>query len=189
MNLMNRTALNAYSKVQVDTSTEGASPHKLIDLLFEGAIFAVSNAKGHMERNEVAAKGKKISHAIAIIDDGLKNSLNLEAGGDLAVNLRDLYEYMSQKLLLANMDNDVGALDEVSRLLVDLRGAWATIDPVKTIQAEPVAPKAAPIQAAIDAPKPAQAQPAMAAGRAYGRVAGYGAEQFNERSSHSFGNA
>ena len=199
MNLMNRSALNAYSKVQVDTSTEGASPHKLIDLLFEGAIFAVSNAKGHMERNEVAAKGKKISHAIAIIDDGLKNSLNLEAGGDLAVNLRDLYEYMSQKLLLANMDNDLGALDEVSRLLVDLRGAWATIAPVKPVSAAPTgdapkpvqvdAPKATAPVVAIDAPKPAQAQPVAAAGRAYGRVAGYGAEQFNERSTHSFGNA
>ncbi|OIQ86307.1 flagellar protein FliS [mine drainage metagenome] len=185
MSLMNHTALNAYAKVQVDTSTEGASPHKLIDLLYEGAIFAVSNAKGHMQRKEIADKGKKISHAITIIDDGLKNSLDLEAGGDLAVNLRDLYEYMSQKLLLANRDNDVEALDEVARLLVDLRSAWAAIGEAKPVPAEPTAPT----QAAIDAPKPVQAQPAMATARAYGRASGYGAEQLNERASHSFGSA
>ena len=133
MSLMNRSALNAYSKLQVDTSTEGASPHKLIDLLFEGAIFAVSNAKGHMQRKEIADKGKKISHAITIIDDGLKNSLDLEAGGDLALNLRALYEYMSHKLVMANVNNDLDALDEVTRLLAELRGAWAAIDQTKPV--------------------------------------------------------
>ena len=137
MSLMNRTALNAYSKLQVDTSTEGASPHKLIDLLFEGAIFAVSNAKGHMQRKEIADKGKKISHAITIIDDGLKNSLDLEVGGDLALNLRALYEYMSHKLVMANVNNDLDALDEVTRLLAELRGAWATIDQTKPVSAMP----------------------------------------------------
>ena len=137
MSLMNRSALNAYSKLQVDTSTEGASPHKLIDLLFEGAIFAVSNAKGHMQRKEIADKGKKISHAITIIDDGLKNSLDLEAGGDLALNLRALYEYMSHKLVMANVNNDLDALDEVTRLLAELRSAWAAIDQTKPVPTMP----------------------------------------------------
>ena len=125
---MSRTALNAYAKVQVDTSVEGASPHKLIDLLFEGALFAVSDAKGHMQRKEIAAKGKAISHAIAIIDDGLKNCLDLKVGGELALNLRALYEYMSHRLLLANLKNEIEPLDEVTQLLGDLRGAWAMIE-------------------------------------------------------------
>ena len=128
MNAMSRTALNAYAKVQVDTSVEGASPHKLIDLLFEGALFAVSNAKGYMLRKEIAAKGKSISHAIAIIDDGLKNCLDMEVGGELALNLRALYAYMSYRLLQANLSNSVEPLDEVTHLLADLRGAWAMID-------------------------------------------------------------
>lgn len=131
MNLMSRSALSAYSKVQVDTSTEGASPHKLIDLLYEGAIFAVAKAKGHMQNKEIAAKGKAISHAIAIVNEGLNNCLDLEAGGDLALNLRGLYDYMSHKLLLANQHDDIEALDEVSRLLAELRGAWAAIDQAK----------------------------------------------------------
>jgi len=131
MNAMNRNALNAYAKVQVDTSTEGASPHKLIDLLFEGALFAIANAKGQMQRNETAAKGKSISHAIAIIDDGLKNCLDMKVGGELAQNLRALYEYMSHRLLVANMNNEIEPLEEVTRLLTDIRSAWAMIGKAK----------------------------------------------------------
>ncbi len=131
MNAMSRAAMNAYSRVRVDTSIEGASPHKLIDLLYEGALFSISNAKGHMQRKEIAEKGKAISHAIAIIDDGLKNCLDLEAGGEIAKNLRALYEYMSHRLLVANLNNESETLDEVTHLLSDLRGAWNMIEKPK----------------------------------------------------------
>ena len=123
-----RNALDAYSQVGVDVDITTASPHRLILLLFDGALKAVTKAKFHMGNKETSAKGEAISKAIAIIDEGLNLSLDVRAGGELAENLRSLYEYMCHRLLQANLKNDVGALDEVTRLLSELRGAWASIE-------------------------------------------------------------
>lgn len=123
------TAINAYTAVGLETSVVNADPHKLILLLYQGALLAISSAKNQMLRKEIAAKGKYISQAIMIIEEGLKASLDKNAGGELAHNLSDLYEYMSQRLLIANLKNDVAALDEVSRLLSELKGAWEEIRP------------------------------------------------------------
>lgn len=127
MNAMTRSALNAYSQVSIETSISNASPHKLIAMLFDGAILAIFHGKAHMQQGNVAAKGESISKAIAIIDEGLKISLDEEVGGELASNLKALYEYMSNRLLMANLKNDVDGLDEVGRLLVELKGAWDAI--------------------------------------------------------------
>lgn len=128
MNAMARNALSAYSQVGVEVSVAVASPYKLILLLFDGAIKAIAQAKFHMEKKEISAKGAAITKAIAIIDEGLKLSLDIEAGGELAENLKSLYEYMCHRLLLANLNNETELLDEVSKLLVELRGAWAAIE-------------------------------------------------------------
>lgn len=144
------TAINAYTNIGLETSVTTADPHKLILLLYQGALLAISSAKNQMLRNEIAAKGKYISQAIMIIEEGLKASLDKNAGGELAQNLSDLYEYMSQRLLIANLKNDVSALDEVSRLLSDLKGAWEEIRPVVMSSAQPGAsptPPAAPAKA------------------------------------------
>ena len=124
------TAINTYATVELETSVATADPHKLILLLFQGALLAISSAKNQMLRKEIASKGKYISQAIMIIEEGLKASLDKNVGGELAHNLSDLYEYMSQRLLIANLKNDVGALDEVSRLLSELKGAWEEIRPL-----------------------------------------------------------
>lgn len=128
MNALARNALSAYSQVGVEVNVAIASPYKLILLLFDGALKAISLAKFNMQKNEIAAKGESISKAIAIIDQGLKLSLDVKAGGELAENLRALYEYMGMRLLHANLKNDMDALDEVSNLLTELRGAWAAIE-------------------------------------------------------------
>lgn len=128
MNAIARNALDAYSQVGVDVSVATASPHRLIMLLFDGAIKAISKAKFHMEKNEIAPKGEAISKAIAIIDQGLNLSLDKKVGGELAENLGALYEYMCHRLLTANLKNDVSGLDEVNILLSELRGAWAAIE-------------------------------------------------------------
>lgn len=119
-----RAALNSYRKVGAETGVVSASPHRLIVLLYEGAIAAIASAQQHLRLNDVAAKGEMISKAISIIDDGLKASLDLNVGGDLAKNLADLYDYMGRRLLHANLKNDPVALDEVRRLLVQLASAW-----------------------------------------------------------------
>lgn len=123
------TAIKAYAKVGLESSVTTADPHKLILLLYQGALLAISMAKNQIMRKEIAAKGKSISQAITIIDEGLKASLDKNAGGELAQNLSALYDYMNQRLLIANLKNDTAALDEVSHLLAELKGAWEEIRP------------------------------------------------------------
>lgn len=120
-------AATAYSMVEMETGVSSANPHKLILMLFEGAILAVSNAIVQMERNEIGRKGASVSHAISIIDSGLKASLDLDMGGEIAKNLSSLYEYMSNRLLHSNLKNEVEGLEEVRKLLIELKGAWEEI--------------------------------------------------------------
>jgi len=121
-------AINAYAKVGIETGVTGASAHRLILMLFEGALVAIADARRHMLHGNIAAKGESVSKAIMIIDDGLKASLDVKAGGPLAQNLYALYGYMSSRLVFANTKNEPAALDEVRRLLAELKQAWEAID-------------------------------------------------------------
>jgi flagellar protein FliS len=150
MNAMSRNALNAYSQVGVETGVAAASPHKLIAMLYEGALLSIASAKVHMQRKEVAKKGEAISKAIAIIDEGLKASLDEKVGGDLAQNLKALYSYMCQRLLVANLKNETEPLEEVAHLLVDLKGAWDAIGKQQETAAVPQQqPEQAPNRASL----------------------------------------
>ncbi len=120
---------NAYAKVGVETGVVAASPHKLIVMLFDGALLALTTALQHMNTGNIAGKGQSISKAIAIIDSGLRASLNKEAGGEIAASLDALYEYMSNRLLQANLNNSPEQIEEVQRLLKELKAAWEAIDP------------------------------------------------------------
>lgn len=146
------TAIKAYTKVGVESGITAADPHKLIAMLYQGALLAIANAKNGILRKDVPGKGAAISKAILIIDEGLKSSLNKKVGGELAHNLDALYDYMNSRLLTANLNNDMAALDEVARLLTDLKSAWDSIR-------LPATPSAA-----------AQAIPATAPQLVYGRV-------------------
>lgn len=142
MNAIN--AIKTYSTVGVESGVTAADPHKLIAMLYQGALLAIANAKNGMLRKDTAAKGAAISKAILIIEDGLKASLDKEVGGDLAQNLAALYSYMASRLLHANINNDIAALDEVTRLLTDLKEAWDGIRPVSQAAANAPAPEARP---------------------------------------------
>lgn len=127
---MNMTAaIKAYSNVAIESKAHSSDPHKLILMLYQGALLSIASAKNQMMRNEIAAKGHSISQAIAIINEGLKASLDMKVGAPLVMNLSDLYDYMCQRLLTANIKNDTAILDEVSTLLLDLRSAWESIRP------------------------------------------------------------
>lgn len=119
--------INAYSKVGIGTAVSSASPHQLIVLLFEGARQAIVVARAGMEAGDIPKKGAAITKAIDIILNGLRASLNLEEGGNLAQNLYALYDYMARRLLHANLNNDSAALDEVLNLLGEIHGAWVSI--------------------------------------------------------------
>ena len=122
-----QTGVHAYAKVGMETGVVAASPHKLIVMLFDGALVSVSSAILHMKSGNVAEKGAAISKAIMIIDSGLRAALDKKAGGEIAEGLDALYEYMSARLLTANINNDPAILEEVQRLLTELRDAWNAI--------------------------------------------------------------
>jgi flagellar protein FliS len=137
-----RRAADAYAEVGVETGVACADPHKLILMLFDGTLAAIANARVAMARREIGAKGAALGKAIAIIDGGLKSSLDVAAGGELAQRLSGLYDYMLRQLVTANLRNETDRLDEVSRLLNELRGAWAQIgQPQRTAQAPEVSTK------------------------------------------------
>lgn len=130
-----RNAISAYQKVSIDAAVEVADPYRLILLLFEGTQAAIGKARVAMQMNQIAAKGLAISKAIDIISNGLKASLDMEKGGDIAPRLEALYDYMVFRLLHANMKNDLKALEEVSGLLEEIHSAWQGIAPAQQQQA------------------------------------------------------
>lgn len=117
-------ALKTYARMDVETGVAGATPEMLIVMLYDGAMRAIAAARVRMEDGDHQAKGQAISKAIGIIEEGLRGSLDTAAGGELGANLSDLYEYMSHRLMLANLRNDSSMLDEVSDLLRALKTAW-----------------------------------------------------------------
>ncbi len=148
---------NAYAKVGVETGVVAASPHKLVVMLFEGAMIAIASAIQQMQAGNIPAKGQSISKAISIINDGLRASLDKEVGGEVALNLDALYEYMSNRLLIANLKNQPKILEEVYQLLKGLKDAWSAIAPTAAnIEQKPA--QVAPAPQAYDnlAPKPSR---------------------------------
>jgi flagellar protein FliS len=129
MSFANLSAAKAYATIGLETGVPSAEPHQLICMLFEGALLSVAQAKQHLVAKNLPAKGLAVSRAVQIIEEGLKASLDLRAGGDLARNLWQLYEYMSRRLLLASLNSEVSGMDEVLRILGDLKEAWESIDP------------------------------------------------------------
>jgi len=139
----------AYATVGIETGVVAANPHELIVMLFDGAHAAVSAALQQMRDGNVEAKGRTISKAIMIIDSGLRASLDKGVEGSIAQSLDSLYEYMSNRLLVANLRNQPEMLEEVRRLLGELKGTWESIGrtpgnavtPIKSTTGE-VAPRA-----------------------------------------------
>lgn len=130
---MTQNPTAAYAQVGLESAVNSADPHGLILLLFEGAATAMSLACLHMDQNNIAQRGSNISKAIDIIANGLKASLDLKAGGELAERLFALYDYIVQRLLWANMKQDRAALEEAMFLLGEIHSAWAEIAPNKQI--------------------------------------------------------
>lgn len=120
---------NLYASVGVETGVSGASSHRLVAMLFDGFVDAVTTAKGALAAGQVEAKGRAVGRATRIVDEGLKASLDMNGGGRLAADLADLYAYVTLRLTQANLRNDAGALDECLALIRPLREAWASIAP------------------------------------------------------------
>ncbi len=119
-------AANQYAAVNKQTGVEGANPHQLIQMLYEGAIENMARAKGCMERKDFSGKGDTLGRAINIIG-GLQSFLDKEKGGEVAENLDALYDYMSRRLFEASKDNDIAMVDEVIGLVREVKTGWEGI--------------------------------------------------------------
>jgi flagellar secretion chaperone FliS len=119
-----RPSASSYREMNASTAIEGASPHKLVSLLYRAVLSEIAAARGAITRSDIAEKGRAISHAVRIIEEGLLAPLDLAAGGPLAANLRDLYEYLAHRMTIANLKTDDSALAECARLVEVLREGW-----------------------------------------------------------------
>jgi len=124
--LMRNPYISQYSKIGLESSIAAANPHKLILILYEGSIRLTLSAKQAVSAGKIPEKGQLISKIIRLIGE-LDDSINLEAGGEIATNLKALYGYICRRLVEANMKNDPEILDEISKLLYELKKAWAGI--------------------------------------------------------------
>jgi flagellar protein FliS len=128
MNHGDSAAIGEYQNIKNRYDVESATPHRLIQLMMERIIAKISMARGHMQRNDIANKGRLIGDAIDIIG-GLQTSLNHKADKTLSGNFDALYDYMTRRLLEANLHNEPEILLEVAGLMLELKEAWDAIAP------------------------------------------------------------
>ena len=119
--------IDAYNKVGLETGVDMSSPHRLVLMLLDGAIFTLGSAGQAMNESRSAEKGKLISSANDIISGGLQASIDKKAGGEIAERLDSMYNYMCTRLLHANLRNDLAAIQEVSVLLGEIKAGWEEI--------------------------------------------------------------
>ena len=119
-------ALSQYGKMKDDTQTMYASPHQLMLMLFDGAIEAMSFTIGAIQKENYELRSKQNTRSITIIN-GMRECLDMKAGGELADNLYSLYQYMAQELFRANFKNDTETIKNIQTMLIDVRGSWEKI--------------------------------------------------------------
>jgi flagellar secretion chaperone FliS len=144
MALGNEQALRSYQTIGAHAQVAVADPYRLVQLLLANVVERLATARGHMERRETARKGEQISKALAVLS-ALDSSLNMEQGGEIAANLRRLYEYMSLRLVTANLEDDLAGVDEVAALVRNIKEGWDGIP-------ETARSGTAPVDAAAPAP-------------------------------------
>ena len=120
-------AISAYVKTGVESGVPEADSHKLVAMLFDGALTAIADARLKLKAGDIPGRGKAISKAIAIVEQGLRASLDKAKGGELAARLDGLYVYIVGRLFHANLRSEAEPLDEVSRLLGELQEGWTSI--------------------------------------------------------------
>ena len=126
MKSANAFGARAYADIGRHASVEAASPHRLIQMLFDGALERIANAQGHISRGDIVRKGHDIGRAIAIVE-GLRMSLDRSVDHPLTANLDQLYDYISRNLLRANLESNAALLAESASLLRELKTAWDAI--------------------------------------------------------------
>jgi len=120
-----RTSIKKYQNSFAESVID-ADPHTLISIIFKHILINVANAKGAISRKEIENKGKALTKAIALVGE-LQNSIDMEKGGEISINLFDLYQYIVGCLSDANLKNNSEKLDEVTDLISNIKGGWDAI--------------------------------------------------------------
>jgi flagellar protein FliS len=123
-----QSKLAAYRSISAHGAVDGADPHALVLTLLDAALQRIAAARSCIESGEIRRKASLLHSAVILVAE-LRGSLNLKDGGALAQNLSDLYEYMTRRLIQANLGSDVRAVGEVQSLLGEIRSAWVAIGP------------------------------------------------------------
>jgi flagellar protein FliS len=135
-----------YAKLGVQTDVLNADPHRLILILFDGALHCVRRAKGFLAEGRIAEKCQALSQACLIVDGGLRVSVDSSHDPQFAGRLVSLYQFVTMRLLQANLRNDVQAMADAERILEELRTAWLRIAPGATSAATAPAAVAARVE-------------------------------------------
>ena len=122
-NVYNKSALSHYQSINAQTGVVDADPHRLIQLLLDGAMDRIAQAKGALSVSDNAALGEALGKALSIIG-GLQGCLNREEGGEIAVKLDQLYAYMTLRLLEVHKEKSMAPLDEVGMLIGTIKSGW-----------------------------------------------------------------
>ncbi|MFN3704065.1 flagellar export chaperone FliS [Thermomonas sp.] len=126
-----RSSAQQYRQTAISSAVLDANPHRLVSLMLAGIRERLRLAAACIEIGDLPRKGQALSEASRIIAE-LDGSLDHSAGGDIADGLAALYDYSQRRLVEANLNNDVAAVQEVDGLIADIEGAWRDIDPERT---------------------------------------------------------
>jgi flagellar protein FliS len=121
--MVKQHALNQYQQVNVQSTVAAASPHRLVQMLMDGVLQRVAEARGALSRSEIALKGERIGKAISIVG-GLREALNRDLENRLVEDLDALYDYVQRRLIEANTSSDDAILVEVSQLMHTVKEGW-----------------------------------------------------------------
>lgn len=120
---MREKFLKQYQSVNIDSSVSEATPHKLVSMLYEGALTKLARAKGFMQQKQFKAKAEEIGKVSAILLS-LRSNLDFESGKEVALNLDALYEYINRIVLEASRENSLEKLDEAMELIRTIKEGW-----------------------------------------------------------------
>lgn len=129
--------IQAYKKDSLKSDLASADPHRIIQLLMQGALERLALSKGFIERKDYEAKSNTLTRVIEIINS-LRDALDREVNPDLVDNLDSLYIYMIEKINEASSEMNVAKIDEVMALMLEIKGAWDQIGEITRRQASDV---------------------------------------------------
>jgi flagellar protein FliS len=120
---MSYDAYQSYQSTNLNAQTAQASPVQLVLVLMDGLLDELARARAHVEARRFEMKAKSLEKCVGILN-GLSSALDMDAGGEVVENLARLYEYAALRLFKAGLDMDLVPLDEVVRLMTQIRGGW-----------------------------------------------------------------